>query len=892
MTMGRWQRRLRYWLHSGERARLLREEMDIHLEMKIQGLMEDGMTESEARRAARRQFGNSTLQQEEARGTWIARWLSDLIQDSTYAARTLRRQSGFAAVAVLSSALGIGACSLIFAITNFALFRPLPVSGPSRLMTVSGRNLRRDRMGQSLSYPDFEDLRQARSFQGMTAFFPAAPAAISGGGEPQRYWGALVTANYFDVVQPVFAIGRGFNAARDNRRGEAPVVVLSYQLWQSRFAGDRNLIGRTIEVNNQEATVLGVTGPGFRGTETMIFSDFWVPFSMLDSVTPAGMGPDRLTDRGGQNFMVAGRLRDGVDERAANAEIEVIGERLRSTYAATNHDRGFQIERAGQLNAGIRKMAMMLFLMLLTVAALVLCTACANVANLLLARATARQKEIATRLAIGAGRGRLVRQLLTESTMLALLGGIGGYVFAQLGASSLGRTRLPIGIPIDLSIPLDHRVIIFCMALSAFTGVVFGLVPALRATRPNLVGALKNDGIRFGRSWRFGLRNLLVVAQVGMCMVLLICSGLFLRSLYSARGIDTGFTHRNLLMLSFDPSLNRYSPVETRRLLETIVDHAGALPGVESVSLTNSVPLSLEGTKNSFVPEDRIFAGPENGMLADIYSIAPRFFETFGIRMIAGEDFRPGVPAEDTAIVNRALADKAFPKQNPVGRRILYFGRMVRIAGLVETTKSRSIGEDPQPCLYFPIARGLRGNDSLTGITLALRTRGNPASYAPQARQAIREIDPALAIFNVRTMDTHLSQALFLPRAAAFLFGLAGFMGLVISTVGIYGVISFAVSRQTKAIGIRMALGARRGQVLGMVLKQGLVLTVIGAAIGLGTALALSRVAASLLYGVSPTDTATFIGVPALLLLVALLACLMPARRAAALDPIGALKYD
>jgi predicted permease len=476
--------------------------------------------------------------------------------------------------------------------------------------------------------------------------------------------------------------------------------------------------------------------------------------------------------------------------------------------------------------------------------------------------------------------------------MLALLGGIGGYALAQLAASGIGKSRLPIGIPLDLSISLDYRVLFFCVALSAFTGVVFGLLPALRATRPDLMGALKDDGSRFGRSRSFGLRNVLVVAQVGICMVLLVCSGLFLHSLYSAHNIETGLAHRNLLLVPFDPSLNRYPPGETPRIVETIVDRTGAIPGVESVSLTNSVPLSLEGTRNSFVPEDKLSDKQKNAMSADIYSVAPRFFETFGIRMIEGEDFRPGLPAEDIVVVNQALADKAFPKQNPVGRRILYFGRMVRIAGLVATAKSRSIGEDPHPCLYFPIARDFRGNDSLTGITLALRTRGDPAGYAPLVRRVIRDIDPTLAIFDVRTLDTHLSRALFLPRAAAFLFGFAGFMGLLISTVGIYGVISFAVARQTREIGIRMALGARRGQVLGMVLKQGLALTVVGSTIGLGLALVLSRVAASLLYGVSPTDTVTFIGVPAFLMLIALVACLAPARRAASLDPTRSLRCE
>jgi ABC-type antimicrobial peptide transport system permease subunit len=586
----------------------------------------------------------------------------------------------------------------------------------------------------------------------------------------------------------------------------------------------------------------------------VFFSDFWVPLSLSDALAEAGLGSERFHDRGAQWLMAAGRLRDGVSEKEAASEIEVIGQRLRAAYPAINKDSGYHIERAGQANPGFRKMIAVFFLLLLFVAALVLATACANVANLLLARASARQQEIATRLAIGAARGRLIRQLLTESTLLSLLGGVGGYAIAQLGASAIGQSKIPLPLPVDFSVPLDYRVMLFSIALSVLTGMVFGLVPALRATRPDLGGALKDEQVPVGRSRRFGLRN--------------------------------------LLMLAFDPSLNRYSPDDTRRLLDAMAESTSAIPGVESVSLSSSVPLAMEGTQNGFVPEDQALDKQRNGMSADIYSITPRYFETFGIRMLAGEDFRPGVPAEDIAIVNRALADKAFPKRNPVGRRIIYFSKPVRIVGLVATTKSRSIGEAPHSILYFPIAKNPKGNDSLTGITLALRTRGDPGRYAPSVRQAIRGIDPALALFDVRTMDAQLSQALFLPRASAFMFGFAGFMGLLISTVGIYGVISFGVARQTKEIGIRMALGARRAEILGMVLNRGLMLTVIGAATGLCLALALSRMAASLLYGVSPTDTLTFIAVPAFLLLVALGACLVPARRAASLDPNRALRYE
>ena len=891
--LNRWRRRIRYWLQSGERARLLREEMQAHLDLKTQELIEQGMTESDARSAARRQFGNPTRFQEESRGTWIARWFTDLTQDVVFAARTLRKQPGFTAVAVLSAALGIGACSMIFGIANFALFRPLPVSEPFRLESISRYSMRSGKVGQSMSYPDIQDLQQARSFEAIAAYFQFMPAAISAGNaEPQRSWGSIVTANYFDVVRPAFTAGRGFDAARDDKKGEPPVVVLSHQLWRSRFDSDRSIIGRAIDLNNLKVTVVGVTAPGFRGTEVAFYSDFWIPFSMIESLAAVGMGGNRLQDRDSQWLMAAGRRREGVSQQQAIAEVDVIGKRLGDAYPATNKERGFHVERAGQIHPGFRKMIVLFFVMLIVVAGLVLLTACANVANLLLARASARQKEIGTRLAIGAGRGRLVRQLLTESVMLALLGGIGGFAIAQAGALAIGNSSVPLSLPVDLSFPLDYRVMLFCTGLSALTGVFFGLIPALRATRPDLVGALKEEEVNLGHSPRLGLRKLLVVAQVAICMVLLICSGLFLRSLDSARNIETGFANRNILLLAFDPRLNRYSPSDTRRIVDAMIQGTRALPGVESAALGDSIPLNMEGTQNTFVPEDKIGSKQDSNIRADIYAVGPAYFETFGIRMFDGEDFRPGLPSEDIAIVNQALAAKAFPNQNPIGRRIQYFGKMLRIIGLVATTKSRSIGEDPHPCLYLPIEKDLKGNDSLTGMTLAVRTRGNPASYAQSIRQIFRDIAPDLAVFDVRTMDTHLTKALFLPRVAAFLFGLAGIIGLLISTIGIYGVISFAVARQTKDIGIRVALGARRGQILAMVLKQGILLTTIGAAIGFAIALAASRTAASLLYGISPTDALTFTAVPILLLLIASAACLIPARRAASLDPNRALRCD
>jgi predicted permease len=877
-------RRVRYWLRSGERARELREEMALHLEEKVQALVDEGMAEADARLAARRQFGNPTLHQETARATWVARWWTDLLQDLVFAIRTIRRQPGFTTAAVVSAALGIGAVSLIYGLVNSALFRPLPVQEPSRLVSITGVNLTKGKRGQSMSYPDIVDLREAQSFEGIATYSSFMPATIATNGEPQRYWGAQTSANYFDVVRPAFAAGRGFDAASPEAN-DAQVVVLSYQLWHSRFNGDPAIVGRPIALNGRQVTVVGVTGPGFRGTERMFFSDFWLPFS-----ADSAQAGSRFQDRGGQWALAVGRLRQNANLRTAAAEVDVIGGRLRTQFA-TNRDRAFHVERAGQVNPGFRQIIVGLFLMLLLMSALVLFTACANIANLLLARASARRQEIATRLAIGAGRGRLVRQLLTESVLLGLLGGIGGFAIAQFGADSIGRSRIPLPLPIDVSVSLDYRVLLFCVALSIMTGVVFGLVPALRATRPDLISPIKEQPSRPGRSRRFGLRGLLVMSQMAMCMVLLICAGLFLRSLRAAAGIDIGFTQRNLLMMAFDPGLNGYTPAQTRRLLDAMRDAAGSMPGIESVSLTNSVPLSLEGTQNGFVPDDKI-GQPNGSILADIYAVGPGFFETLGIRMLAGADFRRGDPAGGIAIVNQALADKAFPRQDVVGRRIQYFGRMIRITAVVATTKSRSIGEDPRPSLYFPLDDVLRGNDSQTGITLVVRTSGDPAGYVQDVRRRIHDLDPTLPLFDVRTMETHLSEAMYFPRVTALMFGLAGVMGLLIATIGIYGVVSFGVARQAKEIGIRIALGATRRQVLGQIVRQGLAPAIPGAVAGLAMALGLSRVAAGLLYGVSATDAVTFIGVPAFLLSIAALACFVPARRAASLDPMTALRTD
>jgi predicted permease len=869
----------------------LDDDIRDHIERETQDNIERGLSAQEARYAALRKFGNVTLVREETRAVWIPVWMDQLRQDVRYAVRTIGRAPGFAAIAVGSSALGIGACAVMFAILNVTIFRPLPVDRPGRLMSVSQSDRRTGEAGNELSYPDFEDLRRARSFEGIAAYDPLLPVSMGVRGDPQRHWGSLVTANYFAVVKAGFATGRGFDASRDDTPGEPRVVVLSHDLWHRRFAGDAHIVGRTIAINNRAATVIGVTAANFRGTDVGFVPEFWIPFSMIDE--------DRVhRGRARENrqrywLRAVARLRPGVDVTTAGAELDLIARRLNTTLPGGDEHRGFHIERAGQLDPRLRRMALALFSVSLGVTALVLLAGCTNVANLLLGRAFSRRREIAARLALGASRLRLLRQLLTESLMLALLGGIGGWIIAAQVSSLFGLLRTPFGWPLDLSISLDYRVLLFCIVLSAITAIAFGLVPALRATRVDVIADLKTDARGGVGVDRFRLRHGLVVVQVAICTVLLVCMGLFLRSLQAAQGIDLGLAKRNLLLLAFDPGLDRRPDSQSQQLLRHVLESAQAVPGVESATLTTAVPLTFIISNSDFVPAENATNPQAPRVHTDIYVVGPHFFATMGISFLAGEDFRFDQPSMGgLAIVNDAFARAAFPNESPIGRRVLGDGKGPQIVGLVATAKSRTIGEGPRPTIFLPILTEYSAAENPRGITLVVKTSGPAASYTGQLREVLRRADPSLAVFDVRTMESHLREALIVPRLAWALSVVAGCIGAVIAVVGLYGVISFAVARRRREFGIRLAIGARPREILMMTLRQGLTLAFVGTAVGFLMALGLTRFGASLLYGVSPTDGMTFVIVPSFLMAVALLACMLPARAAARLDPIEVLRGE
>jgi predicted permease len=868
----------------------LDDDIRDHIERETQDNIARGMPPDDARSAALRAFGNVALVKEEVRAVWIPVWLEQLFQDSRFAIRTMRRTPGLTAIAVGSSALGIGACSVIFAILNVALFKPLPVEDPGRLMSISESNKRTGEVGNELSYPDFRDLGQARSFDGVAASDPLLPAAIGLAGDPQRHWGALVTANYFTVVKPAFAAGGGFDPGRDDTRGAPRVVVLSHDLWQRGFGGDPGVVGRQVAINQRPATIVGVTAAGFRGTDVPIVPAFWIPLSMIDEVEArTGL---KVENRGRHWLKAVARLQPGVDVQAARAELDVIARRLSSSSGPGAETRGFHVERAGQIDPRLRGMALTLASVTLGVSTLVLLTACVNVASLLLGRASARRREIAARLALGASRSRLLRQLLTESLVMALTGGAGGWAIAAYVSSLMGVLRTPFGWPLDLSVSLDYRVLLFCAGLSIATGVAFGLVPALRATRPDVVTDLKADARGSATRDRFRLRNGLVVGQVAMCALLLVCTGLFLRSLQSARGLDLGLKNRNLLLLGFDPALNRRPDPQARRLLRDILERGRAIPGVQSATLTTAVPLTLIIDNSRFVREEHAADPRANRIQTDIYAVGPDFFATMGISFQAGEDFPLQPSTTKPAIVNEAFARAAFPDRSPIGRRVLGDGRALEIVGKVATAKSRTIGEAPRPAIYLPILTEYSATDTQRGVTLVVRTTNQAVLYASALREAIRQADPSLAVFDVRTMESHVREASLLPRLTSALSAVVGIVAAVLAMIGVYGVISSTVVMRRRELGIRLAIGARPRELLVMVLRQGLTLAFTGTALGLLAALGVTRFAASLLYGVNPTDPATFAAVGALLLSVALVSCELPARAAARVNPVEALRSE
>jgi predicted permease len=834
--------------------------------------------------------------------------MDDLLPDLRYALRTLAKSPGFTSVVVLTLALGIGANTAIFTLMDQVLFRFLPVEQPGRLVVLdgpgpfSGSSHNHSDTLTPLSHPMFMELRDKSSvFSGVLAEF-TTPLHVAVGAHTEKVDGVLVSGTFFDVLGLRPAAGRLLTPDDDRTPGAHPVAVLSHGFWTRRFAADPKIVGQGLLVNGQHMTVVGIAPAGFHGVEVGESLDVFVPLMMQPQVIPTWTRG--LNDWRVRWLTVMARLKPGVSVEQAKASVNVLyGQLLLEDLARIEtKSQRFRTEfpkkrlellPGGRGVSGLRDQSKTPLLMLMGMVGLVLLIACANVANLLLARASSRQKEIALRLALGASRGRLVRQLLVECVLLALAGGALGIAFSVWTADLLLRALPFEGAARVLSPDPDLRVGLFALVLSVLTGVVFGLVPALQSTRPDLAPTLKNEsGTLMGGSAPFRFRKGLVVAQVALSLLLLIGAGLFTRSLMNLRQLDPGFEPQKLLALSVDPSLNGY-PLERRlALLEQIQDDIAAEPGVRSVSLAegalmtdshNSSTVTVEG----YEPKDGENLNP------DLNAVGTQFFSTLGIPLLAGRDFtdadRTGAPK--VAIVNETFARYFFGDKDPRGRRI-GFGRGastdIEIVGLVKDGKTGSLREKPLRFVYLPFTQRAQ----VGGMTFYARTSVDPLGLAPRLRAIVQKADATLPVTDLKTMGAQINESLLVDRLVAALSASFGLLATLLAAVGLYGVMSYAVSLRTREIGVRVALGADRKTVLLMVLKEVAVLAVIGVAIGLPSGYTLGRLVETQLFGLTARDPLTFVVATVTLLLTAFLAGYLPAMRATRVPPMTALRYQ
>ncbi|HEU4769963.1 MAG TPA: ABC transporter permease [Pyrinomonadaceae bacterium] len=815
--------------------------------------------------------------------------MSLLLHNTRYAARTLLKRPGFLFVAVLTLALGIGANTAIFSLVNTVLLRSLPVERPSEIVAVSVRG-EGDSMS-AMSYPNYLDFRDRNEVLSGLLVYRFVPLSLSRSGVNQRIWAYEVSGNYFDVLGVKPLHGRTFLPEEDKTRLSHPVVVLSYDGWQRRFAGDPEVVGKDILINNHQFRVIGVAPEGFIGTEYVYAPDLWLPASMMGWAEP---GSNSLDRRGDNNFFAVGRLKPGVEAGQAEASLNLIAQQLAREYPDTNEGQSIKLGAPGFIIPELRGAVVSFTWVLMAAVALVLLVTCTNLAGLLLARAADRRREIAIRLAMGANRFRLIRQLLTESLMLSIAGGAAGILLALWMLKALLAFKPPIDFPLTLDVGLDWRVMLFSLAVSLITGVVFGLVPALQTTRPNLLNTLKETAAQ-GGAGRTRLRSVLVVAQIAISLVVLIAAGLVVRTLQQLQTMNPGFDPQNALSMSFDLSLQGHDQPRAQQFYREVAERVRALPGVKSAAVTSYIPLSLNYNGRSIHVEGEPEKRGANAPAAMNAMLGPRYFETMNTPVLHGREFtdQDQEKSEQVVIVNETFVREFMPAAkttgDAVGKRVRWNNEspFMAIVGVARDGKYFNISEEPRAFIWAPLTQDYNSSGSLV-----VRTNGSPEAMFAAVRKEVNALDPNLPLFDVQTLQEHLRLALFPARIAATVLGVFGLVALLLSAIGIYGITSYAVAQRTHEIGIRMALGAQLSDVLKLVLNHGLKLTLIGAAIGIVGAYAATRAITSVLYGVSATDPLTFVSVSLLLIVVALVACYVPARRATKVDPLVALRNE
>ena len=811
-------------------------------------------------------------------------------KDISYAIRSLLKRPGFVSIAVITLALGIGANTAIFSLVNAVLLRSLPVERASEVVSVAVRG--KDDSMSAFSYPNYRDFRDRNETLSGLLVYRFVPLSLSRSGANERVWGFEVSGNYFDVLGVKAIRGRTFLPEEDKTPLANPVAVVSYESWQRRFGGDPDLVGKDVLLNNHQFKVIGIAPENFKGTELVYTPEIWLSASMMGWVEP---GADWLDDRNTRNFFAIGRLKPGVDTRQAEASLNLLALQLAKEYPDTNEGQTVKVVPPGFILPELRGAVVSFTWVLMAAVALVLLVTCTNLAGLMLARATDRRREIAIRLAMGANRWRLIRQLLTESVLLSVIGGVAGMLLAVWIVQLLLAFKPPIDFPLSLDVSVDWRVLLFSFAVSLVAGAIFGLAPALQATRPGVSQALRETSAQGGAS-RTRLRSVLVVAQIAISLVVLISAGLVVRTLLQLQTMNPGFDPQNALTMSFDLGLQGYDRQRGQQFYRQLSERVRALPGVKSAAVSDYIPLSLNFNSRNIFVEGQPAERGENVPLAMNSSAGPRYFETMRTPLVHGREFtdQDQDGSERVAIVNETFVKKLMTSVNSsseaIGKRIAFGsagGPYVRIVGVAREGKYFNIAEDPRPFVWTSLAQDYSTNGILT-----VRTEGNPEPLLAAVRKEVQALDPNLPLFDVKTLSEHMRFALFPARVAATVLGVFGLVALLLSAIGIYGITSYTVAQRTHEIGIRLALGAQLSDVLSLVLRHGLKLTAIGAALGLFGAYLATRAITSVLYGVSPTDPLTFGLVSLVLVGVALVACYVPSRRATKVDPLIALRSE
>jgi predicted permease len=886
----------------------LERELQDHLELEAEEQREAGLAVDDAAYAARRTLGNATQIKEEVRDMWRSKSLADLAQDLRHGWRTMRHSPGLTVMAVLSLALGIGANTAIFSLMNAVMMRELPVKNPGQLVLLgTGREggSTDDFAATDLySYRFYREMEQKnRVFSAVSAVlsltFDGMHGAIGGAGELEPMNVQLVSGMYFPMlgVRPV--LGRAFTQADDEPTGGHPIAVISYSWWKRRFARDPFILGKTVTLGSTVYTIIGVTPPEFFGTTVGQSPDLWIPLSMEKQVAPGWNG---LNDKWFQSLYILGRLKPRVTIAQAHANVNLLARQIWHEYAGPvlTKEQQLALKRANikitPAANGLSRLRFEFSLpleILMAVVGLVLLIACANIANLLLARATSRQREIAVRLAIGAGRTRLIRQMLTESLLMAFVGGALGVAFAWWASEAL-LAMVSVGPePLPLSVAPDTRVLVFTLLVSVFTALLFGSAPAMRATRVDLLPALKDGRGTASLGRDSSLSRALIVSQVALSLVLLIGAGLFLRTLVNLADVNTGFDKRNVLLFAIDPVDVGYK--QNSRLVSLYRDieqRVNAQPGVRSASISFFTfnegawadPVLVEG--RSPVPE------ANNDVIHNV--VGPGYFATMGIPILLGRVFgaHDTATSPKVAVINETMARQFFPGGSPLGRR---FGigndpkhsSDIEVVGVVKDAKYMSLRERLWPAAYYPYTQrmGYYGD-------LEVRYSGDPGAVISEVRNAVHEVDHSLPVTYNNTLAEQVDRSIASQTLIARLSAFFGFVAVFLACIGIYGLMSYAVTRRTNEIGIRMALGAGRSSVLSMVMRESLILVVGGIAIGVPVALAASRLASRMLFGLSGADPLSILGAAVLMAAFAVLASYIPARKASRVDPVMALRYE